>query len=108
MIKRKVEIYQLSGENFKKALENRFNKNYKIDFNKYEKVYEYDIESPILNKLQYEIIADRVFEDCNVGLIRQDENYKGHSLSVTDIVKIDDVVFMCESLGWVKIDNINL
>lgn len=58
----------------------------------YDKVYEGTIEGeePIE-------ILERLFEIFN---LRHPEDFHGHSLSVSDVVKLDDKFYYCDSTGW--------
>lgn len=70
----------------------------KINLNDYEVVYEGEIEvtSSINNTLE------KLFEIFN---IRHPEDFKGHSLSVSDIVEIDGNNYYCDAFGWVKLED---
>ena len=70
----------------------------KINLNDYEVAYEGEIEvtSSINNTLE------ELFEIFN---IRHPEDYKGRSLSVSDIVEIDGNNYYCDSIGWVKLED---
>lgn len=108
----KVEIYQVNMDNdnvrdilfmpydwiIKKFPE--FNKEWK---NYYKKVYEYDIEDT--NRSNESILED-AFRKLNGydGNTEFPEDFKGHSLSVSDIIVLDEKsVYMCDSFGWEEI-----
>lgn len=62
----------------------------------YEKVYESEIEG-------YEDVEDaleRIFCKLNA---RHPEGYKARSLSVSDVVVIDETPFYCDVFGWKEI-----
>lgn len=44
---------------------------------------------------------DNLFEEFN---IRRPKDFKGHSMSVSDIVQIDGINYYCDPLGWTMID----
>ena len=62
----------------------------------YEKTYEGDIETDKTD--EYEILEE-IFTLLNVN---HPEDYKGHSLSVSDIVVLNDKKYYCDSYGWVE------
>ena len=62
----------------------------------YEKTYEGDIETDKTD--EYEILAE-IFTLLNVN---HPEDYKGHSLSVSDIVMLNGKKYYCDSYGWVE------
>lgn len=73
---------------------------YSIDYvhpEYYEKTYEGDIETDNTDK--YEILEE-IFTLLNVN---HPEDYKGHSLSVSDIVVLSNKKYYCDSYGWVEI-----
>lgn len=76
----------------------RRNRNKQIDFSIYDLVYEGNPNCATL---------EDVFEMFNIN---HPKEYKGHSLSVSDIVKVvghkevEDGYYFCDSLGWKKLD----
>ena len=44
-----------------------------------------------------------IFNSDRVGITWAD-NYTGHSMSVSDIVEIDDKFFYCDTIGWKRLD----
>lgn len=62
----------------------------------YEKTYEGEIETDKTD--EYEIL-DEISTLLNVN---HPEDYKGHSLSVSDIVVLNDKKYYCDSYGWVE------
>ena len=46
--------------------------------------------------------AEYLFEVLNIG--NRPNGYKGHSLSVSDIVEVDGDTFYCNDFGWVQLD----
>lgn len=69
----------------------------KFDINEYEKVYEGDING-------YKSIVEtlnRLFEIFNA---KHPEDFNGHSLSVSDVVKLDDKYYYCDSIGWKELN----
>ena len=62
----------------------------------YENTYEGEIETDKTNN--YEILEE-IFTLLNVN---HPEDYKGHSLSVSDIVELNGKKYYCDSYGWVE------
>ena len=46
-------------------------------------------------------VLERLFEKFNIA---HPEDFKGHSLSVGDIVVLDGVAYVCNSFGWDKVE----
>ncbi len=99
----KYEIYQLdyskeSVKNSHKLFESwkwlikydgRFN------FNDYKKVYEAEEEGE--DNID---ILDKLFEKFNLA---HPDDFHGHSLSVSDVVILEDKMYYCDSIGWKEI-----
>ena len=67
----------------------------KNDFSKYYiKKYEYE-DTFTTNK--EEVILDKIFTKFNCA---RPDDFKGHSLSVSDIVGLDDHLYFCDGFGW--------
>ena len=71
------------------------------DFHKYyTEVYEYDEEDAqntniLLNELYRKFQHDS--EDCP-------DDFNGHSLSVSDVVFVDDTMYYCDNIGFEQIE----
>lgn len=66
-----------------------------IDLDDYKVVYEGELEYPeIPNALE------ELFEIFN---IRRPEDFKGRSMSVSDIVEVDGKNYYCDAAGWVEL-----
>ena len=61
----------------------------------YDKVYDFDVESST------EISLDDLYEIFN---LHRPDDFKGHSMSVSDVVETPDGFWFCDSFGWKKID----
>ena len=62
---------------------------------RYKKVYEGEIESlSILTAL------DDLFRQFNLN---HPEDFHGHSMSVSDVVVLDDRMYYCDNYGWVDV-----
>lgn len=70
----------------------------RFDINDYETVYEGEIESS--DYFNYFELLDELFSIFNR---EHPIGFKGHSLSVSDVVCIDGTFWYCDSFGWVEI-----
>lgn len=66
-----------------------------FNFKDYELVYEGEIEA----EDTYEALED-LFRIFNV---KRPEDFKGHSLSVSDIVELDGKYYYCDNVNWTDI-----
>lgn len=64
----------------------------------YKPVYSGTIEEGDLNKNQ---ILENIFIKFNVS---HPEDFKGHSLSMSDIVVLDNETYLCDMVGWKKVN----
>lgn len=101
----KIEVWQLDDNN--KEINNCIFRSYddvkkklpnlKTNYKKYyKKVYEKEGLSgdiPIL-------ILEALFEELNIDI---PEDYKGRSLSVSDIVVLNDNAYYCNNFGWTQL-----
>ena len=62
----------------------------------YDMVYEYDIKLENEN-VNPRAILNEIWTKFNID---HPDNFRGHSLSVSDIVKLDDKYYYCDSFGW--------
>lgn len=69
-----------------------------VDFNEYKQVYAGEIYSDNPNP---EAVLEILFTKFNVN---HPAGFKGHSLSVSDIVVLDGVKYYCDSFGWKTIE----
>lgn len=98
----KITIYQMTDSN--DEIHNLMFMDYKYiskrinivsDFKKYyTKKYEYE-DTFTTNK--EEVILDEVFTKFNLN---RPNDFKGHSLSVSDVVSLDDKLYFCDGFGW--------
>ena len=99
----KYEILQLKYEkhraygfmDYEWALEHGFS------LDDYEKVYEGEIETG----RYIEGTLDNIFTKFNID---RPKDFKGHSLSVSDIVILNGEKFYCDSFGWKKLQEVKL
>ena len=68
-----------------------------ITLDLYKQVYECKIET---DEMCYNKALDEVFRYLNVF---RPADFCGHSLSTSDIVKMDDKYYYCDSYGWVDV-----
>lgn len=61
----------------------------------YDQVYEFDLDSSA------EVRLDDIYEIFNIS---RPDDFKGHSLSVSDVVRCDDKYYYCDSFGWKELD----
>lgn len=73
--------------------------NLKVDPNNYNEVYVDDLYSSIFSK-NIDILEE-IYQKFNMG--QKPESYKGHSLSVSDIVVLDGVNYYVDSFGFIKL-----
>ena len=73
--------------------------NLKVDLNNYNEVYVDDLYSSIFSK-NIDILEE-IYQKFNIG--EKPESYKGHSLSVSDIVILDGVNYYVDSFGFIKL-----
>ena len=66
----------------------------------YKMVYEYD-ESEIDNDDDVYVSLEKLFFMFNNN---HPKDFKGHSLSVSDIIEINNELYFCDSFGWEKIN----
>ena len=89
------KIYQVDPHNCDYAFEwwswakDRFN------FKDYTLTYEGEIEVEDINKT-----LEDLFTKFN---IERPEDFKGHSLSVSDIIELDGKYYYCDNVGWTEI-----
>lgn len=77
----------------------------------YEEVYSYFVDmrpnkdngySVLLTERDVEKILDNTYHMLNVN---RPEDFKGHSLSVSDIIAVGNSYYYCDMFGWKKINN---
>lgn len=90
-----VTIYQLDikNENAHTQMFCDFEEQQEFDFNDYEAVYAF----ALADKYTTDEVLESAFYIFNV---QHPKNFKGHSLSVSDIVEIDGQFFYCQGIGW--------
>ena len=61
----------------------------------YDEVYAFDMDS------SRDVELDDIFYIFNMS---HPSDFKGHSLSVSDVVRCDDKYWYCDSFGWKELD----
>lgn len=97
-MKFKFEIYQMESDNPNKFKELE---NTEINKSDYKKVYEGEVivDSFII----IDQVLDKIFEKFNIN---HPTDFTCHSLSISDIVKINDDAYYCQPIGWKNINMI--
>ena len=73
----------------------------KFNLEDYEVVYEGNIEPKDPSSEYTNInVLENLFYVFNM---QRPDDFKGHSLSVSDVVELDGVNYYCDSAGWVKL-----
>lgn len=90
-----TKIYQINTDRDVNRVKFRGYKDLPVQFDPsiYDLVYEGDLEASDLEDL---------FALLNVGA--KPEGYRGHSLSVSDVVLNRDGAFFCDNVGWKRIE----
>lgn len=101
----KYIIYQLDTNNINVIRDHKLFESWDI-LNKtagfsmwdYKKVYEGDIEG----SENTAHLLDVIFQIFNLN---HPEDFRGHSLSVSDVVELNGVKYYCDNDGWIDIKN---
>lgn len=74
-----------------------------VNLNNYVQVYSGDV--PYDNSV--EMFLEYLFKKFNLD---HPTDFNGHSMSVSDIVKVDSKYYFCDSIGWknIEFDNSNI
>lgn len=101
--KMKYEIYQIKNEEAMMKygfMRLSFAKEHGLDFNDYEKVWEGQIEVEDNKEVEPINYLEHLYYEFNCN---HPEGFKGHSMSVSDIVILDGVKYYCDSFGFTRI-----
>ena len=63
----------------------------------YDCVYAGEVDAEGLEDIFY------IFNIGDIDRVENPESYRGHSLSVSDVVEMDGKFFFCDSFGWKEI-----
>ena len=99
-------IYQLNGNNANVQASRKMFEGWNIlnkfcggfNFDEYKEVYKGEIVSSDSEIKMLDIIF-MVFNTSS-----RPDDFRGHSLSVSDVVEIDGVKYFCDSFGWKMIN----
>lgn len=75
----------------------------KFSFKDYKKVYELDVDAT--GKL-YTDILEELFSMFN-DYFRRPQDFTGHSMSVSDVVVLDNKAYYCDAFAWSNMGDIN-
>lgn len=94
----KYEILQLKDEKLEAYgfMRYEFAAKHGFSLDDYEKLYEGEIDME-LEENEYLELLFRIFN------VNRPSDFKGHSLSVSDIVSLEGEKFYCDSFGWKKL-----
>lgn len=92
----RVKVFQINKENFRKFGFMRYdffksNGCEKMRRDMYRLVFDGELKAETL---------EGVFEECNLSC---PDGYKGHSMSVSDLVESEHGLFFCDSFGFKKV-----
>lgn len=90
----KITIYQAINPTF--LFKVKEGATYKIG--DYRIVYETEAN---FDEAEDKEILEHFFEVCN---LTRPDGYTGHSLSVGDIIELDDRLYICDCIGWKQIN----
>lgn len=92
------KIYQANEPTFRVEKDKK-----EYDKNLYKMVWEYSSnasEKPACVEKPDGMMLEVIFDIFNNN---RPENFKGHSLSVGDIVELEDRLYICDRIGWKKL-----
>lgn len=95
----KVKIFQINEKNALHKLFEPFNGE-PINMNDYSFIYETTHRSTIKDPIK---VLNEVYQSFNIS---KPTDFKGHSLSVSDIVALNGVPYYVDSFGFKQIDDI--
>lgn len=104
-MKTTIKIYQLNDEKNEtrnyKYMDYDFLKenNLTLNLDLYNEVYEFEVED-VKSLGSMTEVCDRIYTRFNLN---HPEDFKGHSLSTSDIIMIGERYFYCDSYGWVEV-----
>lgn len=71
-----------------------------VKMSDYKLVYEYKHKSNVRNEVK---VLNEIYEMFNIS---QPEDFKGHSMSVSDIIQINGTPYYVDRVGFKKIDDV--
>lgn len=104
-MKHEYKIYQLDAHDENVLKDHKMYESWEMlnrtagfNFHQYKLVWEDEIEA--LEDSVEEAILDELFSEFNIA---HPKNYHGRSMSTSDVVVLDGVMYYCDSFGWKKI-----
>ena len=104
-MKHEYKIYQLDAHDENVLKDHKMYESWEMlnrtagfNFHQYKLVWEDEIEA--LEDSVEEAILDELFSEFNIA---HPKNYHGRSMSTSDVVILDGVMYYCDSFGWQKI-----
>lgn len=104
-MKHEYKIYQLDAHNENVVKDHKMYESWEMlnrtagfNFHQYKLVWEGEIEA-LENSIDVAIL-DELFGEFNIA---HPKNYHGRSMSTSDVVVLDGVMYYCDSFGWEKI-----
>lgn len=104
-MKHEYKIYQLDAHNENVIKDHKMYESWEMlkrtagfNFHQYKLVWEDEIEAS--DDSVDEAILDELFSEFNIA---HPKNYHGRSMSTSDVVVLDGVMYYCDSFGWQKI-----
>lgn len=101
-MKRHATIYQIADIGSVDYAFHKFDPK-KFSFKDYKKVYELDVDAT--GKLYTDILEELfvLFNDYS----RRPADFEGASMSVSDVVVLDDKAYYCDAFAWSNMGDIN-
>lgn len=93
----KYEILQLNNKSEDMMFESFDYIKSKFDINNYDVVYEGEIDD---NDKDVDDILEDIYVHFNMFTPK---NFKGHSVSMSDVIRLDGTDYYCDRYGFVKI-----
>lgn len=100
-MKKSFKIYQMHIENNAKFMSLDFVKenNLPLALSDYENVYEGEVEVP--EGKSNETVCDHIYMKFQGA---KPEGYKGHSISMSDVIELDGKFYYCDEYCWEELD----
>ena len=103
----KYEIYQVKKEMINKGIAFKGTNmmrslGLEIDINNYNKTYEKEVPVGLKSDVDDDTILESLFILFNVS---PPEDFKGRSMSVSDIVILKGRTYFCDTAGWTRLYN---
>ena len=92
----KYKIKQIKNRNDYRFMDYDYAKEHGLSLEDYDVVYEGEVEEGPVNK-----VLEDLFVEFNIN---HPADFRGHSLSTSDIVELDGINYYCDFAGWVKLE----